>query len=170
MGAGFNNIVLGSITNFSAFFAGVSDFAHPGTLDLHLLAGCPAIDAGDSLSAPVTDFEGTGRPQGAAFDVGAYEYADTAQTTRANAPESKYQLRFYPNPSGGTFRLLPGNLDLAHDADLDIFNMAGEKVCATRVQGPLSQDIALPARLPSGMYVVHIADGRNFYVGKVVIE
>ena len=88
MGAGYNNIVLGSITNFSAFFADVSDLAHPGTLDLHLSAGCPAIDAGDSLSAPVIDFDGTVRPQGAAFDVGAYEYADTVQTTRAHAPGS----------------------------------------------------------------------------------
>ena len=43
-------------------------------LDLHLRAGSAAIDAGSATLAPAVDVEGTSRPQGAGFDLGAYEY------------------------------------------------------------------------------------------------
>jgi hypothetical protein len=44
-----------------------------GTLTMALLAGSPAIDAGDSLAAPPTDERGFGR-FGSAADIGAFEY------------------------------------------------------------------------------------------------
>ena len=43
------------------------------TLTHALLAGSPAIDAGDPATAPATDQRGVVRPQGAAPDAGAYE-------------------------------------------------------------------------------------------------
>lgn len=170
MGAGFNNMVLGAIPNFSAFFVDVSNPGLPGNFDLHLLAGCPAIDAGEPLLAPLIDFDGTVRPQGTGFDVGAYEYVDTVQTSTVNTPESKNNLLFYPNPSNGTFHLLPGNRNLANDGELDLFNTAGEKVYSTHLQIQSAPEIALPSHLPKGIYFVHIADGGNFYVGKVVLQ
>ena len=40
-----------------------------------LLAGSPAIDAGIDANAIATnDYDGVLRPQGGAFDIGAYEY------------------------------------------------------------------------------------------------
>ncbi|MBI3148378.1 MAG: right-handed parallel beta-helix repeat-containing protein, partial [Betaproteobacteria bacterium] len=39
-----------------------------------LLTGSPAIDAGTSEGAPATDQRGVSRPQGIAYDIGAYEY------------------------------------------------------------------------------------------------
>ena len=45
--------------------------------DLHLHPDSPCIDAGTSDNAPVNDIVGTPRPQGAGFDMGAYEYALT---------------------------------------------------------------------------------------------
>jgi hypothetical protein len=44
------------------------------TLTHALLAGSPAIDAGDNAVCPVTDQRGVTRPQGTACDVGSYEY------------------------------------------------------------------------------------------------
>jgi MYXO-CTERM domain-containing protein len=41
---------------------------------LELRDGSPAIDAGQATDAPATDFAGTARPQGAGFDIGAYEH------------------------------------------------------------------------------------------------
>ena len=41
--------------------------------DLHLREGAPAIDAGSAESAPWFDADRVPRPQGAGFDVGAYE-------------------------------------------------------------------------------------------------
>ena len=43
--------------------------------DLTLRAGSPAIDEGMADGAPPTDIAGTPRPQGAGFDIGAYEVA-----------------------------------------------------------------------------------------------
>ena len=43
--------------------------------DFRLQRGSPAIDAGVAdPNAPAVDYVGTVRPQGRAFDIGAYEY------------------------------------------------------------------------------------------------
>jgi hypothetical protein len=43
------------------------------TGDYHLRNGSPAIDNGSSTDAPTDDLDGNPRPQGAGFDIGAYE-------------------------------------------------------------------------------------------------
>ncbi len=51
-------------------------FAVPGLTgagDFHLQSGSPAIDTGVATGAPATDIDGNSRPQGAGFDIGAYE-------------------------------------------------------------------------------------------------
>lgn len=48
-------------------------FADVGKRDFHLKPGSPAIDAGVAEHAPKTDLDGTSRPQGKGFDIGAYE-------------------------------------------------------------------------------------------------
>jgi hypothetical protein len=45
----------------------------PTTFDFHLQSGSPAINQGLTLSQVKTDIEATPRPQGGAFDIGAYE-------------------------------------------------------------------------------------------------
>jgi parallel beta-helix repeat protein len=60
-------------------------FVNPGSFDYHLLAGSPAIDSGVtglvSTSAPTTDLDGNARPQGAGYDLGAYEVVVGGGTT-----------------------------------------------------------------------------------------
>ncbi len=49
-------------------------FVDPVNNDYHLAAGSPAINAGTFLTSDVTDdIEGVARPQGGAYDIGAYE-------------------------------------------------------------------------------------------------
>jgi len=48
------------------------------TADGHLSAGSPAVDAGVCTGAPADDFDGDHRPQGAACDIGADEFASGA--------------------------------------------------------------------------------------------
>ncbi|MBE0540074.1 MAG: hypothetical protein IH623_01625, partial [Verrucomicrobia bacterium] len=51
------------------------------TLTMALLPGSPAIDAGDTVSAPATDQRGVPRPYGLTADIGAFEYWLSAQAT-----------------------------------------------------------------------------------------
>lgn len=52
-----------------------------GSGDYHLKAGSPAIDAGTRQGAPAVDFQGGARPVGPAFDIGAYEWGSSPQST-----------------------------------------------------------------------------------------
>lgn len=49
-------------------------FQNLGIWDLHLNAGCLAIDKGTAQGAPTQDYDGNPRPYGAGYDVGAYEW------------------------------------------------------------------------------------------------
>jgi parallel beta-helix repeat protein len=46
--------------------------------DYHLPSGSPAVDAGQTLASVTVDLEGRPRPQGTAYDVGAYEKSAAA--------------------------------------------------------------------------------------------
>jgi hypothetical protein len=49
-------------------------FADTAAGDFHLIMGSPAIDKADPGATEPVDFDGTPRPQGAARDIGAFEY------------------------------------------------------------------------------------------------
>lgn len=67
---GFTNV--GSLNNADPKLAPLADYGGP-TLTMALLPGSAAIDAGDTLAAPLTDQRGFPRPAGAAADIGAFE-------------------------------------------------------------------------------------------------
>jgi hypothetical protein len=52
--------------------APLGDYGGP-TMTMALLPGSPAIDAGTGNGAPATDQRGVSRPQGAGYDIGAFE-------------------------------------------------------------------------------------------------
>ena len=49
-------------------------FVNAAADDFRLQAGSPAVDAGRTLTSIPLDYSGMARPQGAGFDIGAYEY------------------------------------------------------------------------------------------------
>jgi hypothetical protein len=49
-------------------------FIDSSKYDFRLQSGSPAIDKGATLSVVPTDFNGTKRPQGSGYDIGAFEY------------------------------------------------------------------------------------------------
>ncbi len=65
-------------------------FADAATDDYDLAAGSPAIDAGLNAASfgVTTDLEGVSRPQGSAYDVGAYEF-EQAATFRVLTPAGR---------------------------------------------------------------------------------
>ena len=62
--------------------AGDPLFLNPSAGDLRLTAASPCIDAGTSQDVPDIDFIGTPRPQGAGFDMGAYEYTQSGMALK----------------------------------------------------------------------------------------
>ena len=68
--------------------------------DLHLQSDSPCIDAGTSDNAPVNDIVGTPRPQGAGFDMGAYEYLPT-DTIRGLVDEYYFDILDREPDQGG---------------------------------------------------------------------
>jgi hypothetical protein len=63
----------GSLNNIDPNLGLLADNGGP-TLTIALLPGSPAIDAGDTSSAPFTDQRGLPRPAGLAADIGAFEF------------------------------------------------------------------------------------------------
>jgi hypothetical protein len=55
-------------------------FANPAAGDYHLAANGPAVDAGTQWFAPATDLEGNRRPEGKAWDIGAYELVPASRS------------------------------------------------------------------------------------------
>jgi len=49
-------------------------FVNLGNLDLHLQSTSPLINRGTTISSITSDYDGSTRPQGGAYDMGAYEY------------------------------------------------------------------------------------------------
>lgn len=71
---------------------------------LKLSASSPAIDAGtDLISEGVTmDINGTPRPQGLAFDIGAFEFSNTLNTP---VFENTLGFKVFPNPTTNTIKI-----------------------------------------------------------------
>jgi hypothetical protein len=50
-------------------------FVNPAAGNFHLRGSSPAIDAGIALAEVTNDFDGNARPQGAGYDIGAFEHS-----------------------------------------------------------------------------------------------
>jgi len=59
-------------------------FANPSRADFHLQEDSPAIDNGSAVDAPGDDFDGNPRPQGAGYDIGAFEFMETGVNGPSN--------------------------------------------------------------------------------------
>jgi parallel beta-helix repeat protein len=93
-------------------------FANFAGNDYHLKTGSLALNAGTSASAPPTDFEGTPRPSGGGFDIGADELsstdttAPTVSSVRIRGSAWNAALASVALPAGGSSARLPWiNLD-----------------------------------------------------------
>jgi parallel beta-helix repeat protein len=62
-------------------------FANPAQKDFHLQSTSPAINAGDTVSTVTNDCGDNPRPQGAGFDIGAFEFS-----VRPSPPKNFKQL------------------------------------------------------------------------------
>jgi hypothetical protein len=96
-----NFLLLGS--SLPAQAAGGSNLAVPASAfvdaaqhDYQLAAGSPAVDVGETLPGVPHDRQGTARPQGAAYDIGAFERIVTT-----GPPSAPQNLRIIKSTEGG---------------------------------------------------------------------
>ncbi len=65
-----------------------------GANDFHLQSNSPALDKGTTLTGFDNDYEGTGRPQGSAWDIGAFEFAGGSSASPLAPPQNlKVQIQ-----------------------------------------------------------------------------
>jgi len=84
---GSNNLLFGgggAPSSLAGSILADPKIANLSLFDFHLLAGSPAIDAGTTPPLIAPDLDGNARPQGPAYDIGAYEAISGA--TRPNPP------------------------------------------------------------------------------------
>ncbi len=80
VGATFDHNMFDMVCIGSDCVLGDPQFVNPASHDFHLKGISTAIDRGSSIGAPSVDFNGNARPQGAGYDIGAYEYTAASPT------------------------------------------------------------------------------------------
>ena len=85
-------------------------FVDPAGDDFHLQSASPCVDAGDELGSQVPDdFEGNPRPQGAGYDIGAFEYTANSQPPSVYLPVVVRSAPRIDPPYSGGHLPLPGH-------------------------------------------------------------
>lgn len=97
-----------------------------GTGDYHLKSTSPAIDKGTATNAPSTDLDGKARPQGAGYDIGAYEFSLTTGIPADEMEQNSVLL--YPNPFTTNFNISISHGIIIKDAVIKIYDVCGREV------------------------------------------
>lgn len=105
----------------------VPGFAEPDSENLHLLAGSACIDAGTSNNASTEDYDGNPRPQGAGYDIGAYEFDPVSIYTGPAQIHCAGEISLRPNPASNGLWIHRSNSQAT--GFLRIFDITGRMVC-----------------------------------------
>ncbi|MEA4936801.1 MAG: T9SS type A sorting domain-containing protein [Paludibacter sp.] len=122
-----------------------TSFADAANNDYHLVAGSTARDAGTTVTACNPDLGGMSRPQGSAYDMGAYEL--DATTAVVNATDRS--LNCYTD---GNSLIING---LESGNHLTVYSVTGARVFSQKVTAN-----SIRIALPEGIYMVNV-DGNN---------
>lgn len=129
----------------------------------------PLVDAGYYESEGINfDFLNNPRPQGAGYDIGAYEYM-SGSTGIQNVTGSKFS-HAYPNPAHLNMNITY-EFSSTTDVYLDIYNLLGSRIFSA-VQHEVSAgshtvtvDVG---SLPAGLYTYTLRSGMEVLTGKFV--
>jgi len=117
--------------------------------DFHLVAGSTAIDAGTSIPACSPDIDGVIRPQGVAYDMGAYEASSTGvNTIHQDVIVMGVIKDGIVSKFNGTIQVLSVSGSVLRKAQITV----GEKI-----------------KLTSGMYIIHLSTKDGDYSQKIVL-
>lgn len=151
-------------------------FLDPGVGDFRLLAGSPAIDAGDETipGIPPEDVAGNPRITGATIDMGAYEHQPpTAITDPAPpVPTSASLQAVYPNPFNPSVTVV-FSLDRGRRVTVTVFDATGRKVRTlfdgAKPGGEHRLQWEAADRVASGVYFLRVTAGSWSATRKIVL-
>ena len=148
-----NEVGTGTLTDGGGNLGGDPLFVNLGLGDLHLQTGSPCIDAGTPVALSV-DFDGNSRPQGAGFDMGAYETAGSRPQARQpqTAAVEPLTATLFPNPTTGAFTL---SLDRGVTGLAQVFDLQGRLVASQPLNGDSQAQFDLGGQV-SGAYLVRL--------------
>jgi hypothetical protein len=146
--------------------------------DLRLLAGSPAIDAGDSEdpNLPETDMDGNPRIVGAAVDMGAYEYQSVTEMPVDDVPKVVGIVSTVPNPFNPqttiTFEI-PREQDVA----VVVYDLLGRRVqvISEGHRSPGRHEVSWDGggyqgrAMPSGTYLVRLETESGVEARKITL-
>jgi hypothetical protein len=86
-----SNVQMDSTNNYETRDIATIKFKDAAAKDYHLLSNSPALNAGMNASVygVTADFDGVPRPQGIAYDIGAFEFGSTGGLPVANAGDDR---------------------------------------------------------------------------------
>lgn len=117
-----------------------SSFVDATNNDYHLATGSTTIDAGTTITACNPDLAGVARPQGTAYDVGAYEFLDTA------TPVDKVTNTSFSYYIEGNNIIIKG---LETGKEVAIYSVTGARVFSQK-----TVSCSMSITLPKGIYIV----------------
>ncbi|MEN6363422.1 MAG: right-handed parallel beta-helix repeat-containing protein [Bacteroidales bacterium] len=135
-----------------------TSFADVVNGDWHLVLGSSAVNAGTTIAAITTDIEGTLRPQGAAYDMGAYELTTSTALNLTNDFNYKIQVNSISKS------IL---IDAPAQSNIRIFQMNGGVVSlANNTSGSL---VVNTSTYNKGVYMVEITSNEKRVVQKIIL-
>ncbi|MCX6732335.1 MAG: Ig-like domain-containing protein [Candidatus Roizmanbacteria bacterium] len=147
------NLVWNNTTNYSGVSAGANDvssdpfFLNASGNDFRIPATSPAKNAGVTLSEVVADILGVSRPQGSAFDIGAYEYYDIPVTVVAVS-----------SPTSNTKPTLTGTASTISGVSISSisYSIDSSSWTSSGVTGTTSFSIVIPTALSDGAHTIRV--------------
>jgi len=136
--------VVGAISSIS------SDplFKNTSVNDFHLLSGSPSINTGKTLDYVKTDYDSITRPQGTAFDMGAYE--SQLVTSVPTDPANDNFVKIYPNPVSDKLYIKTEQTGCS----ITLYNMTGVELFSIESDTTVT-DLNME-KFASGVYLIKI--------------
>jgi hypothetical protein len=140
------------------------------TSSYSILSSSPCVNTGVTLSYVTNDFILTSRPQGSAYDIGAYEYISNLKSAEVSTgnkvllqediPGQKVSL--YPNPVSNILTI--DNIEIG--SVVTVTDINGRVVKETKANNPVSR-IEMSG-LRSGVYIIKAQSLNGLCVRKVI--
>jgi hypothetical protein len=122
----------------------------PDRLNFRLMEDSPAIDIADPSVAAIVDHDGSPRPQGKGYDIGAFEFPNGAVDTSA-------PLVSISSPAAG--ETVSGVVTIAAEATDDVGVMGVQVLVNDESLGEMTGNYAMSwdtTTVPNGMYVISV--------------